>query len=203
MSPDGKCYAFDDRGASGFGRGEGSACIVIKPLRAALEDGDAVRAIIRNCGVNQDGRTAGITKPNGQAQEALIQSVYDPIGLDPHHTEYVEAHGTGTAIGDPIEAAALESMFGRSSDRGTVKIGSIKSNFGHLEAASGIASVIKAALMLERKFMIPNCDLQSLKSSIPFDKMSIKVSFHWKVLSSIPVFGREVSIPIPWTFLPF
>ena len=175
LSPDGRCYAFDDRAISGFGRGEGSACIILKPLEAALKDGDPIRSIIRNSGVNQDGKTAGITMPNGEAQVSLIQSVYRAAGLDPLQTDYVEAHGTGTATGDPIEAAALGKVFGRSAGQPPVVVGSVKSNIGHLEAASGVASVIKTALMLERRFYAPNCDLQTLNPKIPFEKLNLKV----------------------------
>lgn len=175
LSPDGRCYAFDDRAISGFGRGEGSACIILKPLEAALKDGDPIRSVIRNSGVNQDGKTAGITMPNGEAQVSLIQSVYRAAGLDPLQTDYVEAHGTGTATGDPIEAAALGKVFGRSPGQPPVVVGSVKSNIGHLEAASGVASVIKTALMLERRFYAPNCDLQTLNPKIPFEKLNLKV----------------------------
>ena len=185
LSPDGKSYAFDERATSGFGRGEGTSCIVLKPLEAALRDGDPVRAIVRNSGCNQDGKTAGITMPNGGAQESLIRSVYEAAGLDPKETAYVEAHGTGTATGDPIEAAALGEVFGRRSDQRPIIIGSLKSNIGHLEGTSGIASVIKTALMLERRFLIPNCDLGKLNPRIPFDKWNMKV-FHAIFVSCTP-----------------
>ena len=175
LSPDGRCYAFDDRATSGFGRGEGSACIILKPLEAALKDGDPIRSIIRNSGANQDGKTAGITMPNGEAQASLIQSVYRVAGLDPLQTDYVEAHGTGTATGDPIEAAALGKVFGRGPGQSPVVIGSIKSNIGHLEGTSGIVSVIKTALMLEKGFYAPNCDLQTPNRKIPFQKLNLKV----------------------------
>ena len=174
LSPDGRSYAFDNR-ASGFGRGEGTGCIVIKPLQAALRAGDPIRAILRNTGANQDGKTAGITMPNKKAQTALIRDVYSSAGLDPLETEYIEAHGTGTATGDPIEAAALGEVFGRASESRKVIIGSLKSNIGHLEGASGICSVIKAALMLERKFMLPNCDFQTPNFKIPFEKSNMMV----------------------------
>ena len=177
LSPDGKSYAFDERATSGFGRGEGTSCIVLKPLDAALRDGDPVRAIIRNSGCNQDGKTAGITMPNGEAQKGLIRSVYEAARLDPLETAYVEAHGTGTATGDPIEASALGEIFGRRSDQAPLTIGSLKSNIGHLEGTSGISSVIKTALMLERKFLLPNCDLQKLNPKIPFDKWNMKVFY--------------------------
>lgn len=93
LSPDGRCYSFDERG-NGFGRGEGAACIVLKPLHEALKAGDTIRAVIRNSGTNQDGKTSGITLPSGQAQFELIRSLYKSAGLDPLQTSYVEAHGT-------------------------------------------------------------------------------------------------------------
>ena len=173
LSSEGRSFAFDDRATGGFGRGEGTGCIIIKPLKAALEAGDPIRAILLNTGVSQDGKTAGITMPNGQAQTALIRDVYSSLDLNPLETEYIEAHGTGTAIGDPIEAAALGEVF-TSEVRKTI-IGSLKSNIGHLEGASGICSVIKAALMLERKFLLPNCDLQTPNRKISFEKSNIKV----------------------------
>ncbi len=178
LSPDGRCYAFDSRATSGFGRGEGSACIILKPLKTALQDGDPIRSVICNSGVNQDGKTAGITMPNGDAQASLIHSVYNAASLDPLQTDYVEAHGTGTATGDPIEVTALGRVFGRGSGKPPVIIGSIKSNIGHLEAVSGVASVIKASLMLERRFYAPNCDLQTLNPQIPFQNVNLKVKLY-------------------------
>ena len=113
--------------------------------------------------------------PNGEAQENLMRSVYEAAGLNPMETGYVEAHGTGTATGDPIEAAALGKVFGRRSDQRPIIIGSLKSNIGHLEGTSGIASVIKTALMLERRFLVPNCDLQRPNPKIPFHEWNMKV----------------------------
>lgn len=166
----------DDRAVNGFGRGEGTSCIILKPLDAALKDHDPIRAVIRNTGTNQDGKTTGITMPNGEAQAALMQSVYEAAGLDPLETDYVEAHGTGTAVGDPVEAAALGKVFGRGPDQQPLFIGSIKSNIGHLESASGVCSIIKSALMLERKFLVPNFDFQKPNSKIPFDQWNMRVA---------------------------
>jgi acyl transferase domain-containing protein len=98
LSEDGKCYTYDHR-ASGYSRGEGVASVILKPLDAALRDGDPVRAVIRQSAVNQDGRTAGITLPSSSAQESLIRSAYTSAGLDPSHTTYFEAHGTRTSAG--------------------------------------------------------------------------------------------------------
>ncbi|OBT45611.1 Type I Iterative Polyketide synthase (PKS) [Pseudogymnoascus sp. WSF 3629] len=144
FSADGKCYTFDHR-ATGYARGEGVVCIVLKPLNDAIRDGDPIRAVIRESGVNQDGRTAGITLPSSEAQERLIKSTYLRAGLDPLDTGYVEGHGTGTPAGDPIEAAAIASTFGpgRPADK-SLRIGSVKTNVGHLEGASGLAGIIKA-----------------------------------------------------------
>ena len=98
FSSEGKCFSFDRRATSGYGRGEGIGCIVVKPLQDALREGDSVRAVILNSGINQDGRTNGITMPNRQAQEDLIRSVYHKAGLDTKDTAFVEAHGTGTKV---------------------------------------------------------------------------------------------------------
>ncbi|KAL0938515.1 polyketide synthase [Colletotrichum truncatum] len=167
LSSEGKCFSYDHR-ASGFGRGEGSACLVVKPLAAALADGDAIRAIIRNTAASHSGRiTGGITMPSQEAQEELARRVHREVGLDPKDTGFVEGHGTGTAVGDPIDAAAIASVYG--SPRSTVDpvyLGSIKSNIGHLEGASGLLSIIKAALMLERGVMLPNANFEKLNPAI-------------------------------------
>lgn len=120
--------------------------------------------------------------PKIKAQTALIRDVYSSAGLDPLETDFVEAHGTGTATGDPIEAAALGEVFGRPSESRQLIIGSLKSNIGHLEGASGICSVIKTALMLERKFLLPNCDFQTQNRKIPFGESNMKVSKFLKIL---------------------
>ena len=119
--------------------------------------------------------------PSGEAQENLIRSVYEVAGLDPKGTDYVEAHGTGTATGDPIEAGVLGKVFGRTSDQRPITIGSIKSNIGHLEGPSGVASVVKTALMLERGFLVPNCDLQNLNPKIPFHEWNMEVFFFCRI----------------------
>lgn len=176
MSPDGRCYTFDDR-ANGYARGEGVGAVILKPLTDALKDGDTIRAVIRGTGSNQDGKTPGITLPSGAAQESLIRSVYNSAGVDPLETSYVEAHGTGTAAGDPLETGALSRVFGpnRSSEE-PLRIGSIKTNVGHLEGASGIAGVIKTVLMLENKTLLPNRNFVNPNPRIPFQEWKLKVS---------------------------
>ena len=171
----GRSFAFDQRG-TGYGRGEGCGVIILKTMEQALRDNDPIRAVITGSGINQDGKTPGITMPNGDAQEALIRSVYKDGGMDPADTGYVEAHGTGTRVGDPIEVGALQAVFGKGrTKRKPLYIGSVKSNIGHLEAAAGIAGVIKTALMLERGFILPNYDFKHPNEKIPFDEWGLKV----------------------------
>ena len=178
LSPDGRCYTFDDR-ANGYSRGEGVGCVLLKPLDEALKDGDTIRGVIRNTGVNQDGRTAGISLPNRQAQENLIESVYAKAGLDPRETSFVECHGTGTPAGDPLETAAISKVFGRNRPYDQpLRIGSVKTNVGHLEGASGVAGVIKAILMLENDIILPNRNFINGNPQIPFHgwKLTVKYS---------------------------
>ncbi|ESZ94375.1 BcPKS8, polyketide synthase [Sclerotinia borealis F-4128] len=175
FSDEGRSFSFDSRG-TGYGRGEGCGLIVLKPLEQALKDNDNIRAVIRGSGINQDGKTPGITMPNGSAQESLMKWVYESAGIDPKDTGYVEAHGTGTKVGDPIEATALYNVFGEGRNaRNPLFVGSVKSNIGHLEAASGIISVIKTAMMLERGFILPNHDFKTPNEKIPFSKWHLKV----------------------------
>lgn len=219
LSPDGRCYAFDSR-ANGFGRGEGAGAIILKPLEEALRDNDNIRAVVVGSGVNQDGRTNGITMPNGEAQLDLMKKVYADSGLDPTDCGYVEAHGTGTKVGDPIEMKALHKMFakGRSARR-PLYVGSVKTNIGHLEGASGIVSIIKSALMLERGYILPNYNFEKGNPEIPFSDWGIKIPstlIPWpksKKLISVNSFGfgggnahavlaappKRPNVPTTWT----
>lgn len=177
-SDEGKSFPFDDRVTGGFGPGEGSACVILKPLQKAIDAGDNIRAIIRNTGTNQDGRTLGISRPSADAQAALIRSVYKSAQLDIAETAYVEAHGTGTKVGDPIEAAAIASTFVAHVDDSTtdpVFIGSAKSNFGHLEGVSGILSLIKATMMLAKGVILPNANFENPNPEIPSIGKGLKV----------------------------
>ncbi|KAI1339087.1 ketoacyl-synt-domain-containing protein [Xylariaceae sp. FL0016] len=175
FSDSGRSFSFDNRG-TGFGRGEGCGMIILKPLEQARKDNDQIRAIIVGSGINQDGRTPGITMPCGDAQETLMRQVYDNAGISPTDCGFVEAHGTGTRVGDPIEATAIHNIFheGRSP-RDPLFLGSVKSNIGHLEGASGIVAVIKSALMLERGFVLPNYDFKQPNEKIPFKAWNLKV----------------------------
>jgi acyl transferase domain-containing protein len=177
LAPDGRSKSFDAR-ADGYGRGEGAGIIVLKRLSDAQAAGDRIYALVQGTGVNQDGRTNGITVPNGDAQQALIRQVYAEAGVDPALTVYTEAHGTGTPVGDPIECTALGTTIarvpGRPVDR-LMLVGSIKGNIGHTEAAAGIAGVIKAALCLRHGAVPPQANLITPNPKIPFDELALKL----------------------------
>ncbi|MCF6524678.1 type I polyketide synthase [Streptomyces sp. JJ36] len=176
MAADGRCKAFDAR-ADGYVRSEGAGMVVLKPLDRALADGDPVYAVIRGGSVNQDGRSNGIMAPNPQAQEAVLRAAYADAEVEPHRVQYVEAHGTGTLLGDPIEAKALSAVLapGRPADAPCL-IGSVKSNLGHLEAAAGIAGLIKAALMLRHGTVPPSLHFDRPNPHIPFDNLAVRVA---------------------------
>lgn len=148
----------------------------MKPLSAALKDGDPVRAVIRETLLNQDGKTPTITSPNGDAQAELIRHCYENAGLDPSKTTYIECHGTGTQAGDPTETAALAKAFGNQSPE-PLHIGSVKSNIGHLEAVSGIAGIIKTIMAFEKGMIPPNHDLREINQKILLNEWNLKVSW--------------------------
>lgn len=175
LSPDGQCKSFDHR-ANGIVRSDGAGVVVLKPLSAALADGDPVHAVIRGSAVNQDGRSDGIMAPNGRAQRAVLERAYASAGVPPAAVQLIEAHGTGTPLGDPIEAEALGAVLGRERGEGDGwLLGSIKSNIGHTEAAAGVAGVIKAALALERGTVPPSLHFEKPNPLIPLDRLQATV----------------------------
>jgi phthiocerol/phenolphthiocerol synthesis type-I polyketide synthase C len=169
----GRCFAFDER-ADGYVRGEGGGAIILKPLRQALADGDRIRAVILGTGVNSDGRTIGLSLPSEAAQTALIRTVYARAGVSPDDLAFFEMHGTGTPAGDPIEAAAVGRALGQAR-RDPLPIGSVKTNIGHLEPASGMAGLIKAALALERGSVPPTLHCETPNPNIPFDALNLRL----------------------------
>jgi acyl transferase domain-containing protein len=185
LSPDGSCNTFDAT-ANGFVRAEAINAVYVKPLAAALRDGNPIRAVIRATGTNSDGKSNGLLQPNGQAQEMLIRKVYGECGLDPNDTAFVECHGTGTPTGDPIEANAVGNVFGQKG----VFIGSVKPNVGHSEGASGLNSLIKCVLALEHKVIPPN-----IKFGSPNPKSKSVFLFHWSQFadSRSPIRGEEAA----------
>ncbi|KAJ5188439.1 hypothetical protein N7491_004764 [Penicillium cf. griseofulvum] len=183
LSPDGKSYAFDSR-ANGYGRGEGVATVVIKRLSDALAANDPIRAVIRETALNQDGKTETITTPSGPAQEELIRECYRRAGLDPRGTQYFEAHGTGTQAGDPIEARVMANVFSGVDDNGDggrdeahyLRIGSVKTNVGHTEAASGLAAIVKGVLCLEKGLIPASVNYETPNPKVKLDEWRLKVA---------------------------
>ena len=175
MAPDGRCKTFDAR-ANGFVRGEGAGVVVLKRLSRALADRDPIYAVIRGTAVNHDGRGNGLTAPNPRAQEAVIREAYRKAGVSPGKVAYVEAHGSGTSLGDPIELKALGAVLAEGREPGSsCAVGSVKTNIGHLEAAAGIAGLIKAALCLKKRALPPSLHFERPNSYIPFDRLPLRV----------------------------
>ncbi len=173
LSPTGRCKAFD-ASADGYVRAEGGGILVLKRLEDALRDKDRIRAVIESTGVNSDGQTAGIAFPNREAQEALLGSIYrnDPRRID--SLAYLEAHGTGTIAGDKQEAFALGNVLGKRKKQ-PLLIGSAKTNVGHLESGAGMAGLLKALLVLERKLVPPSLHFSTPNPNIPFEDLNLKV----------------------------
>ena len=172
LAPDGRCKAFDAR-ADGYGRGEGCGIVVLKRLDDALTDGDRVLAVIRGSAVNQDGRTNGLTAPDGLAQQAVIRAALADAGVAPAEVGYVETHGTGTQLGDPIEAHALGAVFGAREQ--PLLLGAAKTNIGHLEAAAGVAGLIKAVLVLQHSELPPNLHFDVPNPLVDWARMALRV----------------------------
>ncbi|WP_131786609.1 polyketide synthase, partial [Protofrankia symbiont of Coriaria ruscifolia] len=175
LSPHGQCFTFDAR-ANGFVRGEGGAVVVLKPVAAALADGDRIYAVIRGCAVNSDGATESLTIPSTQAQQDLARAAAGRAGVDPRDVQYVELHGTGTAVGDPIEAAALGAAYGagRPADD-PLLVGSVKTNIGHLEGAGGIAGLVKTVLAITHRVIPPSLNFVTPNPRIPFEELRLRV----------------------------
>ncbi len=166
LSPDGRCKTFD-ASADGFSRGEGCGVVVLKRLADAQRDGDRILSVIRSSAVLQDGVRNGLTVPNAVGQETLIRRALELAKLSPSSIDYVEAHGTGTSIGDPTEAEALVRVFqNRPASLQPLYIGSCKTNLGHLEAASGMAGLIKTVLCLQKEAIPPHLHLQKPNPAI-------------------------------------
>jgi acyl transferase domain-containing protein/SAM-dependent methyltransferase/NAD(P)-dependent dehydrogenase (short-subunit alcohol dehydrogenase family) len=173
LAPDGRCKTFD-ADADGFGQAEGCGIVVLKRLSDAQRDGDRIVAVIRGTAVNQDGRSAGLTAPSGEAQEEVIRAALRNAGLEPADVDYVEAHGTGTKLGDPIEVGALAAVFG-GARKTALGIGSVKTNIGHCEAAAGIAGLIKMALALDGSEMPAQLHFKQLNPLIDIEGLPIEV----------------------------
>ncbi|KAF0123559.1 MAG: hypothetical protein FD152_3289 [Xanthobacteraceae bacterium] len=174
LAPDGRCKSFDAR-ANGYARADGAAMVVLKTLERAQADGDPIYAVIMGS-ADQDGRTQGMTVPNGEAQQIVMKDALTLADVTPSQISYVEAHGTGTPVGDPIEANALGTVLrSNDPDRDPCVIGSVKSNFGHTESAAGIAGLIKVALMQRHGYIPPNLHFETPNPNIPFEELRLRV----------------------------
>jgi phthiocerol/phenolphthiocerol synthesis type-I polyketide synthase C len=175
LSPTGRCRPFDAAG-DGYVRSEGGAVIILQPLAQAIAENNPVHAVIVGSGVNSDGRTKGLALPNQAAQEALLRRVYRDAGIDPGEITYIEAHGTGTSVGDPIECAALGNVLGVSRAPGDrCRIGSVKSNIGHLEPASGVAGLLKVVLALRHRAIPRTLHFTNPNPQIRFEELNLSV----------------------------
>jgi acyl transferase domain-containing protein/acyl carrier protein len=176
LAPDGRCKTFD-AAANGYVRSEGCGMLVLKRLQDAEQDGDTVLAMIRGSAVNQDGATSGLTVPHGPSQVRVIRDALKQAGLEPHEVAYLEAHGTGTNLGDPIEvqAAAAALGQGRVLDR-PLLIGSVKTNIGHLEAAAGVAGLIKVILAMRNGAIPKHLHFSNPNPYIPWSQLPVKVT---------------------------
>jgi acyl transferase domain-containing protein len=165
LSPSGHCSSFDEA-ADGYTRGEGALAIVLMPLREAHAQGHPILGLVKSSNVNHGGPGSGLTIPNGEAQAELLADSLKRSGLSQDAISYIEAHGTGTALGDPIEIRALASVYGSASRNKPLYIGSVKSQLGHLEAAAGLASLVKCLLMMQHRVIPPQYGLRRLTTKV-------------------------------------
>lgn len=173
LSPDGRCRVFDADG-NGYVRSEGGGVFLLKDYDKALADGDPILALVAASAVNTDGYKSGLTVPNPDAQMALMRQACEQAGIEPEQIDYLEAHGTGTAVGDPIETRAIGEALGQARSR-PLRIGSIKSNLGHLETASGVAGLAKALLTIEHRQVPATISMRTPNPNIRFDEWNIEV----------------------------
>lgn len=189
LSTDGKCRAFG-AGGDGYVPGEGVGSILIKPLKEAVADGDHIFGIIKSTAINHGGKTNGYTVPNPKRQTSVIAEAIEKAGVTPDRISYIECHGTGTSLGDPVEIVGLKNAFLKWSTKNTAcSLGSVKSNIGHLEAAAGMAGLIKVLLMFKYKQIPKSIHTEVLNSKIDFENTPFTVQLEtseWKRKDSFP-----------------
>ena len=173
LSANGRCRVFDEAG-DGYVRSEGAGLFLLKDYDRALADGDRILAVVAGSAVNTDGHKSGLTVPNASAQVALMREAYERAGISPDEIDYLEAHGTGTAVGDPIETRAIGEALGKHRTR-PLPIGSVKSNVGHLETASGVAGLAKALYSLRHREVPATIGIRKLNPRIKFDEWNLEV----------------------------
>ncbi|MEU6369999.1 beta-ketoacyl synthase N-terminal-like domain-containing protein, partial [Streptomyces sp. NPDC046931] len=174
LSVRGRCAVFDES-ADGFVRGEGGGVVLLKPLARAIADGDPVICVIQGSAVNNDGGGERLTDPDVDGQQDVLRRAYADAGISPEAVQYIELHGTGTPVGDPVEAAALSAVAGRGTRRAPLRVGSVKSNIGHLEAAAGVVGLLKAALAVRHRQLPPTLHFRTPNPAIPLDELNLRV----------------------------
>jgi len=175
LAPDGRCKTFD-ASADGYGQGEGCGVVVLKRLSDAIANRDSILALIRGSAINHDGPSSGVTVPNKKAQKEVIQEALQNARIEPHQVSYVEAHGTGTTLGDPIELEALAAVYGKNRpSHQPLVVGSVKTNFGHLEAAAGVSAFMKVVLALHHQEIPPHLHFSKPNPYIPWDKIPVTI----------------------------
>ena len=174
ISPDGACKTFD-AAANGYVRGEGCGVVVLKRLRDALAAGGRILALVKGTAINQDGKTNGLTAPNGKAQKAVIQAALANAGIAGEAVDYLEAHGTGTPLGDPIEVEAIDEVLGKNR-LAPLRLGSVKTNIGHLEPAAGMAGLIKIILAMKGEAIPPHLHFSKPNPHIPWEDLNLEVT---------------------------
>ena len=192
LSRDGECRAFD-ASANGYVRSEGAGVVILKPMQAALDAGDRIYAVIRATAINQDGHTPSLTIPSAASQQSMIEEALAKAGVSAREVQYVETHGTGTPVGDPIEAEAIGRALGKDRPEGDLcAIGSVKTNIGHLEAASGMPGLIKVALSLHHRRIPPSLHFRQANGSIDLQRLRLRVVTEpepWPAGGNFPLAG--------------
>ena len=190
LSPDGRCATFDEA-ANGYVRGEGCGILVLKRLKDAEADGDRIWAVIRSAALNQDGASPGLTVPSEEAQQRVMEDALRNAGLTPSDVDYVEAHGTGTTVGDPIEANSTGKAYGRGRDpNDPLLIGSVKTNMGHLEAAAGVAGVMKVVLSMNQGRIPRHLHFMTPTPAVDWDRLPLRVTaeaMEWPARADRPI----------------
>ncbi|MGW3647540.1 SDR family NAD(P)-dependent oxidoreductase [Streptomyces sp. NPDC000878] len=175
LASDGRCK-FGDASGDGFVRSDGIGAVILKPLKAALADGDRIRAVLRGSAIGNDGQSSGyLVTPAVEGQRDVLERAYANAGIDPADVDYIEAHGTGTSVGDPVELQALAEVIGPRAKDDRCLVGSIKTNIGHAEAAAGIAGLIKAVLCLEQGQVPPNLHLKNPNPAVAWDELPLHI----------------------------
>jgi acyl transferase domain-containing protein len=183
LSPDSRCFSFDER-ANGYARGEGTSVYILKRKQDAIRDGDTIHAIIKGSAVVSDGKSAGLTVPNGASQKLAMQKALDNCDLTPNDISYIEAHGTGTPLGDPIEVSAIQQVYSRAPRHAPIAIGSVKANIGNLEGTSGAASLAKIIMGLKHHKIFKQANLETLNPKLHLNQSIIsKKTLEWSTTS--------------------